>query len=156
MPVLQNSQPLWHRVRNTSPIFLWITKLISPRESGLLGESDERCPSVAILFSGDSEECEVVSLCSVKEPDFDGNPDAAILVCLDPLSHADLVIGVGRNWVTQNYRGDIADGSYTITVERAHPPSAGGQFVFKFTLTASGSRVNQKLTLSNVSVTRAQ
>ena len=152
MPTSQNGQPLWHRVLNAFPHTTSRNRFVSPRK-GVWEKNGRQCPSAEILFDGDSDECEVISLYSNGDPDFDGNPNAAILLCLDLLSSVDLVIGVGGNWVAQNCRENIADGPYEITVVRAHPPNAGSQFLFKFTLTTSGTSAKKTLTLSNVSVT---
>ena len=152
MPASQNGQPLWHRVLHTFPHISSRNRFIAP-SADVLGGGGMQCPSTEIVFDGDSEEREVISFYSDGDPDFDGNPDAAILLCLDLLSSVDLVIGVGRNWVAQSCREGIADGPYAITVVRAHPPNAGSRFLFKFNLATSRTSANKTLTLSNVSVT---
>ncbi|MDJ0956915.1 MAG: hypothetical protein QNI91_08670 [Arenicellales bacterium] len=153
MTVNQNGQPLWHRVLNAFPDIASRNRFISSGEGVVYAESGMQCPSSEILFDGDSQECEVISLYSDGDPDFDGNPDAAILLCLDLSSRVDLVIGVGGNWVAQNCRENITDGPYAITVVRERPPNAGDRFLFKFTLSTSENSANKTLTLSNVSVT---
>ena len=153
MTASQSDWPLWHRVLNTFPLASSKNRFVSPREDVEWEGCGIQCASTEILFDGDSEECEVISFYSDKDPDFDGDPDAAILLCLDLPSGVDLVIGVGKNWVTQNWRENIADGTYEIIVVRAHPPNACSQFLFKFTLTTSRTSANKALNLSNVSVT---
>ena len=153
MTVNQNGQPLWHRVLNAFPHLASRNRFVSPLEDVVWGGCNTQCLTTEILFDGDSEECEVISLYSDGDPDFDGNPDAAILLCMDLSSRVDLVIGVGGNWVAQNCRENITDGPYAITVVRARPPNAGDRFLFKFTLNTSENSANKTLTLSNVSVT---
>ena len=153
MPASQNGQPLWHRVLNAFPHTTSRNRFVSPPEDVEWGGCSIQCPSTEILFDGDSEECEVISFYSDEDPDFDGDPDAAILLCLDLPSGVDLVIGVGKNWVAQSCREGIADGPYAITVVRAQLPNANSQFLFKFTLTTSGTGANKTLNLSNVSIT---
>lgn len=150
MTVSQSGWPLWRR---TFPHISSKNRFVSPREDVIWGECGIQCLSTEILFDGDGKECEVISFYSDEDPDFDGNPDTAILLCLDLPSGVDLVIGVGQNWVTQNWRENIADGPYAITVVRARPPNVSSQFLFKFTLTTSKTSANKTLTLSNVSVT---
>lgn len=153
MTANQSVWPLWHRVLNAFPHVSLKNRSVSPREDVRWEGCSTQCPSTEILFDGDSKEWEVISFYSDEEPDFDGNPDAAILLCLDLQSGVDLVIGVGKNWVTQTWRENIADGPYEVTVVREHPPNASSQFLFKFTLTTSGTSANKTLVLSHVSVT---
>ena len=152
MVASQSGQPLWHRFLNAFPRSSR-NRFTLPGENVVWAGSDTQCPSTEILFGGYYGECEVISFYSDEGPDFDGNPDAAILLCLDPKSSVDLVIGVGKHWVAQNCREDITDGQYAIKVVRAHPPNAGSQFLFKFTLTTSGTDAKKTLNLSHVSVT---